>query len=114
MQVLQDVLPGLLERVRPELVMYNAGVDVHAGDKLGKLALSDQGVFARDAFVLEACAGFGAPVACAIGGGYAEDHGVIVERHVLLHQAAREALAQPQMAQSAEARRARLRTSQTS
>ena len=107
MQVLKDVLPGLLERMAPDLVMYNAGVDVHAGDKLGKMALSDQGLLARDMFVLDACARFGAPVACAIGGGYADDHGAIVDRHLLLHQAAREAL--PRMAHLAEARRARLK-----
>lgn len=99
----------MLERMAPDLVMYNAGVDVHAGDSLGKLALSNGGVLARDAFVLDACAGFGAPVACAIGGGYAEDHGAIVERHLLLHRAAREAFSQPRMARLVEARRARLK-----
>jgi len=42
-QALEETLPGLLARVRPELVLYNAGVDVHADDALGKMALTDAG-----------------------------------------------------------------------
>lgn len=103
-----DVLPGLLARLRPDLVLYNAGVDVHADDALGKLALSNEGIVQRDRFVLAACADAGAPVACAIGGGYAEDHAAIVDRHVLLHEAATEAL--PRLAAVAEARRLPVRT----
>lgn len=58
-----------------------AGVDVHAEDTLGKMALTDAGILARDRFVFEACALAGAPVAAAIGGGYCPDHERIVERH---------------------------------
>ena len=36
-------LPGLLEDVRPDLVFYNAGVDPHVDDQLGRLALSERG-----------------------------------------------------------------------
>lgn len=42
-----------------------------------------------------------APVACAIGGGYQADHSCIVERHVLLHQAAAELM--PQLAAAGRA-----------
>lgn len=89
MQVLHDALPQLLERVRPALVLYNAGVDVHADDALGKLALSDAGIAARDNAVFGACVAAGVPVAAAIGGGYdLDDHGAIVRRHMHLHRAA--------------------------
>ena len=64
-------LPRLLEIFRPDLVFYDAGVDPHADDLLGKLALSDDGLARRDRFVLEACMTRGIPVACVIGGGYA-------------------------------------------
>eukprot|EP00878_Enallax_costatus_P039795 GHUV01045707.1.p1 GENE.GHUV01045707.1~~GHUV01045707.1.p1 ORF type:complete len:154 (+),score=19.22 GHUV01045707.1:395-856(+) len=89
-QVLQDTLPKLLQQARPELVLYNAGVDVHKDDALGKLALTNDGIAARDRLVFAACTEYGAPVACAIGGGYQKDHQHIVERHVLLHRAAAE------------------------
>ena len=68
-QALEATLPGLLWRVRPDLVCYNAGVDVHKDDSLGKLALTNEGIAARDSFVMGACADAGVPVAAAIGGG---------------------------------------------
>jgi acetoin utilization deacetylase AcuC-like enzyme len=89
-QVLQEALPVLLQRVQPELVLYNAGVDVHKDDALGQLALSDEGIARRDRAVFSACAEFGVPIACAIGGGYQEDHTHIVRRHMHLHRAAAE------------------------
>lgn len=91
-QALRRELPPLLDRLRPQLVLYNAGVDVHADDSLGLLALTDAGIAERDRFVLATCAACGAPVAAAIGGGYAPDHESIVSRHMLLHRAAAEAL----------------------
>jgi acetoin utilization deacetylase AcuC-like enzyme len=80
-------LPGLLEQVRPDLVLYNAGVDPHRDDRLGRLGLSDAGLLARDRLVLEACLRRRIPVATVIGGGY--DHlPALVERHALIVRAA--------------------------
>ena len=77
--------------MRPQLVLYNAGVDVHKDDALGKMALTDVGILQRDRFVLASCAAAGVPVAAAIGGGYnLQDHERIVDRHMLLHRAAAE------------------------
>ncbi len=86
---LRSHLPALLERLQPDLVMYDAGVDVHKGDRLGKLALTDAGVFERDRTVLQMCKGGGHPIACVIGGGYSEDMSALVYRHSLLHRAAK-------------------------
>jgi acetoin utilization deacetylase AcuC-like enzyme len=85
---LSTYLPDLLDRVRPDLVLYDAGVDPHLSDRLGKLALTDSGIFQRDFQVLETCVSQGYPVACVIGGGYAEDLNSLVYRHSLLHRAA--------------------------
>jgi acetoin utilization deacetylase AcuC-like enzyme len=92
LQILAGYLPDLLDRVRPDLVLYNAGVDPHLDDRLGKLALSDRGIFDRDRLVLNTCIAQGYPVACVIGGGYAEDLPKLVYRHSLLHRAAKEAI----------------------
>lgn len=81
LDVLDGVLPGLLDRVRPDLVFYNAGVDPHAADRLGRLALSDEGLAERDRYVLEACLGRNLPVACVIGGGYDPDLDALAARH---------------------------------
>ncbi|MEO1348603.1 MAG: histone deacetylase [Cyanobacteria bacterium J06635_15] len=85
---LRDHLPDLLTHIKPDLVLYDAGVDTHYGDRLGKLALTDTGLYARETYVLETCVAAGYPVACVIGGGYAEDMTALVNRHALLHRAA--------------------------
>jgi acetoin utilization deacetylase AcuC-like enzyme len=90
LQVLAEYLPGLLAQVKPDLVLYDAGVDVHLGDRLGKLALTDSGLYRREMQVLETCVGQGYPVACVIGGGYCEDMAALVGRHSILHRAATE------------------------
>ncbi len=84
---LQAILPTLLERVRPDLVFYIAGVDPHADDRLGRLALSDEGLAARDAYVLETCLPVAAVVG-VIGGGYDNDIDRLARRHATLHGAA--------------------------
>lgn len=88
--VLAQWLPELLTQVRPELVLYDAGVDPHRDDALGKLALSDQGLFRRDRFVFEQCLRRGIPVAAVIGGGYSKDIDAVGRRHTLVHRAASE------------------------
>ncbi|MBN9319901.1 MAG: hypothetical protein J0I28_09475, partial [Caulobacterales bacterium] len=46
---LAAILPALLDRVAPDLIFYIAGVDPHESDRLGRLALTDAGLAARDA-----------------------------------------------------------------
>ncbi|MDX2213542.1 MAG: histone deacetylase [Oculatellaceae cyanobacterium bins.114] len=88
LQTLAAYLPDLLSQIRPDLVLYDAGVDPHLGDRLGKLALTDTGLYRREMQVLSTCVAAGYPVACVIGGGYAEDMNALVYRHSLLHRAA--------------------------
>jgi acetoin utilization deacetylase AcuC-like enzyme len=83
------LLPELLEQVQPQLVLYNAGVDPHRDDRLGRLALSDTGLLLRDRMVLEACLRRGIPVATVIGGGY-DALPALVRRHALVFRAAAE------------------------
>ncbi len=88
LQTLAKYLPDLLSDVKPDLVLYDAGVDPHQADKLGKLALTDTGLFRREMQVLSTCCSAGYPVACVIGGGYSDDMNGLVYRHSLLHRAA--------------------------
>jgi acetoin utilization deacetylase AcuC-like enzyme len=88
LQRLDQYLPDLLSQVKPDLVLYDAGVDPHVGDRLGKLALTDTGLFRREMQVLNTCLSQGYPTACVIGGGYADDLPALVYRHSLLHRAA--------------------------
>lgn len=43
-----EVLSGVLQDFRPDLVLYDAGVDPHADDKLGRLKLTDSGLMRRE------------------------------------------------------------------
>jgi len=88
LQTLASYLPDLLSQVKPDLVFYDAGVDPHMCDRLGKLSLTDTGLFRREMQVLTTCVSLGYPVACVIGGGYADDMNALVYRHSLLHRAA--------------------------
>jgi acetoin utilization deacetylase AcuC-like enzyme len=90
LQILASHLPNLLDRVKPDLVLFDAGVDTHVSDRLGKLALTDWGIYRRERMVLSTCQAGGYPVACVIGGGYGKDMSALVYRHSLLHRAAKE------------------------
>lgn len=86
-------LAALLERclaeARPEAVLYQAGVDVLAEDRLGTLALTARGVEARDRMVFAAARARGIPVALTLGGGYGRPGEATVEAHVGTFRAAR-------------------------
>lgn len=81
-------VPELLDEVRPDIVLYDAGVDPHMDDRLGKLCLTDDGLSRRELLVLSACVSRGIPVACVIGGGYSEPINQLAYRHSLVHRAA--------------------------
>ncbi|WP_348645248.1 histone deacetylase [Methylobacterium sp. BTF04] len=77
----------LLDRIRPDLVFYNAGVDPHRDDRLGRLALTDAGLAARDRFVVGEARRRGIPLVAVIGGGYSNDVDALAARHALVFEA---------------------------
>lgn len=85
---LQEVLPDLLRQEAWDLVFYNAGVDPYFEDRLGRLALSRDGLKARDRYVIETVRSLGIPLAGVLGGGYSTDIEELADRHVTLHRTA--------------------------
>lgn len=79
--VLADELPAFLDAGRTDLVIYQAGVDPHVDDRLGRLALSDEGLIQRDRLVADACIVRGLPLASTLGGGYGVDRMAVARRH---------------------------------
>ena len=71
-----------------DIVLYDAGVDVHKDDALGYLQLTDAGLAARDEAVLDHCLGRDIPVLGVIGGGYSKDLPALARRHGVLHHSA--------------------------
>lgn len=86
--LIEDVLAPLIDRVKPDLVVYNAGVDPHADDALGQLKLTDEGLRARDRHVIGTCLERGVPIACVVGGGYGPDLDTLARRHSIVHRTA--------------------------
>ena len=74
-------LPRLLDEFAPDLVLYQAGVDPHEEDRLGRLALTDTGLMARDKYVVSEVRRRGLPIASALGGGYGDDQRAVAQRH---------------------------------
>ena len=68
---LHRVVPSILDDVKPDLVLYQAGVDPFEDDVLGSLRLTKDGLGQRDRFVMTECNERGIPLAVVVGGGYA-------------------------------------------
>ena len=84
LEALEALVSAVFGRCSPDLVFYNAGVDPHADDRLGHLALSDGGLRQRDCLVAGACAQYGVPVVSVLGGGYSRDARAVARRHCFL------------------------------
>lgn len=48
---MHDIIPGILSDFRPDICLYDAGVDPHKDDELGRLSLTTQGLLRRDTMV---------------------------------------------------------------
>jgi len=67
------VLPNLIEKHRPDLLIYLAGADPFLEDRLGGFLLTKDGLLRRDAYLLKLCNELKVPTAIVLGGGYARN-----------------------------------------
>ena len=74
-------LPVALARSQADAVIYLAGADPYAGDRLGQLRLTKAGLAERDRQLLAACRSRALPVAISMAGGYAPVLEDIVDIH---------------------------------
>lgn len=81
LHALRKALAIAIERAQADLAIYLAGADPYYDDRLGRLALSKQGLLNRDRLVFDRCACAGLPVAVTMAGGYARDIDDTVEIH---------------------------------
>jgi acetoin utilization deacetylase AcuC-like enzyme len=87
---LDDGLTTAFDLARPQLVIYLAGADPYADDRLGRLALSMAGLAERDRRVFARCRQAGVPVALAMAGGYARQIDDTVAIHATTIRLARQ------------------------
>jgi len=88
LDTLAATLPAVIDRHRPDILFFNAGVDPHRDDDLGRLALSDAGLRERERRVIGTARDCGLPVACVVSGGYSKDIETLAQRHAGLYRVA--------------------------
>ena len=84
LSLVNDALDQALQLSKPDLVIYDAGVDIYVDDPLGLLEISVEGIRRRDAMVLERIIEKNIPVATVIGGGYDRDEKALASRHAIV------------------------------
>jgi acetoin utilization deacetylase AcuC-like enzyme len=96
--LLTHSLERVLSKHNPDVVFYLAGADPYAGDRLGRLKLTIDGLRRRDAVVLQTCRTAGLPVVVTMSGGYAHDVNDIVAIHANTIRVAAQCLERPAQA----------------
>src|SRR5205823_2228853 len=77
---LAQALPRALD-FAPDIIFYQSGVDALESDKLGRLALTRDGLLRRDEMVFDGCTSRHIPFVITLGGGYSEPISLTVEAH---------------------------------
>ncbi|MBV7540709.1 histone deacetylase [Acidovorax sp. sic0104] len=73
LEALSQALDALEQRFTPQLLFYLAGADPHEGDRLGRLAITHDGLEARDRRVFDWAWQRRLPLVFAMAGGYGRD-----------------------------------------
>ena len=79
--ILTKTLDQIESHFTPDIVFYDAGVDVHSNDDLGNLNLTDDGIKKRDEIVCEYFKEKRIPLCTVIGGGYSKNRQELASRH---------------------------------
>ena len=90
LKTLESNLKNLLDKVQPDFIFYQSGVDILETDKLGRLSVSREGCKQRDRIVLESAHQNKIPLVASMGGGYSEDFRDIIEAHANTYRLAQE------------------------
>jgi acetoin utilization deacetylase AcuC-like enzyme len=72
LEAVARLVPEAIARARPDLCFYLAGADPYAGDRLGRLAVTKDGLADRDRAVRDTLVAAGIPVCLTLAGGYAD------------------------------------------
>ena len=88
LNILHNTFKDISKDFTPDIVLYDAGVDVFRGDQLGYLDLTLEGILKRDCAVLEYFKNHNIPIATVIGGGYSPCDTDIARRHLSIFRAA--------------------------
>lgn len=90
LKTLDTNLNNLIEKVEPDFIFYQSGVDILETDKLGRLSVSREGCKQRDRIVLTTAKRNSIPIVASMGGGYSPDFRDIIEAHANTFRLAQE------------------------
>ena len=90
LDIVNKTLIDCVKECDPEIVIFDAGVDIHKDDKLGNLNISSEGLLKRDKLILSFFKKHSIPVATVIGGGYSDDNTELAKRHSIIFEASNE------------------------
>ena len=88
LETLKQTLRSIHNQMTPDIVLYDAGVDIFLDDKLGNLKVSLEGIRERDHMVLDHYKKLDIPIATVIGGGYSKDNQELASRHGIIFETA--------------------------
>lgn len=73
LEIVRVATPEVLDAVRPDLMIYNAGSDPFVGDPLARFRLTGDDLAERDLLVVTTARERGIPVAMVLSGGYSAE-----------------------------------------
>ncbi len=88
LDAVEESTRSVIETLRPELIVYLAGVDPHVEDKLGRLRVSTEGIRAREQFVLGLSRRLAIPLVVLLAGGYGPSVEATVDLHAIVFREA--------------------------
>ena len=90
LSLLLETLPSLIEKVKPDFIFFQSGVDILETDKLGRLGVSISDCKKRDSIVMEIAFNENIPTMACMGGGYSKEIKLIVEAHANTYRIAKQ------------------------
>ena len=87
---INQILKEIDNRISPDIVLYDAGIDIFKEDGLGNLNISRKGIIQRDQIILEYFKNKRIPITTVIGGGYSIDPYELASRHSIIFETALE------------------------
>jgi histone deacetylase 11 len=82
LQIIIQELPKIMDQVKPDFIIYNAGTDILEGDPLGVLDISTEGIIKRDEIVFQNAMERRIPILMVLSGGYTNRSGYIIGKSI--------------------------------
>jgi len=82
LNILNEHVPIAIKKTDPDLIIYNAGTDILAGDTLGLLNLSDEGIIKRDEIIFTQALKTNVSILHVLSGGYTKRSGLVIGKSI--------------------------------